>query len=215
MVLNAKFSNKKSFLAFYTFKFKKLRALFTSESYFLNNVQILWPGPIFWLAKNIFGRIEGWGMCVLCVTTGPNVFIEDWSRIWISLKVTKSKIFFFSSNHHKLNPNFCVIVLQWWDNKKIWFQINLPLHRWFHEIFLYRFVKNHENISFCKVEKILKGSLDLIPSPSPSVKFKLWTGKFAWGVKAKHCWAFHLFSKVCWHHPAMFCLITSSKLSRP
>ena len=42
-------------------------------------------------------------------------------------------------------------------------------------------------------------------------KFKLWAGKFAWGVKAKHCWAlstFFLFSKVCWHHPAMFCLIT-------
>ena len=28
-----------------------------------------------------------------------------------------------------------------------------------------------------KVEKILKGSLDSIPSPSPS-KFKLWAGKF-------------------------------------
>ena len=39
-----------------------------------------------------------------------------------------------------------------------------------------------------KVENILKGILDLIP----------------WGVKAK----------VCWHHPAMFCLDTSSKLSR-
>ena len=32
-----------------------------------------------------------------------------------------------------------------------------------------------------KVEKILKGSLDSIPSPS--VKFKLCAGKFAWGVK--------------------------------
>ena len=48
-------------------------------------------------------------------------------------------------------------------------------------------------------------------------KFKLWIGKFAWCVIAKHCWALStnfLFSKVCWHHPAMFCLITSSKLSR-
>ena len=36
-----------------------------------------------------------------------------------------------------------------------------------------------------KVEKILKGSLVLIPSPSPSVKikFKLWAGKFAWGCQ--------------------------------
>ena len=32
-----------------------------------------------------------------------------------------------------------------------------------------------------KVEKTLKGSLQW--------KFKLWPGKFAWGVKSKHCWA--------------------------
>ena len=41
-----------------------------------------------------------------------------------------------------------------------------------------------------KVEKILKSSLDSIPSPLPSEKFKLWAGKFASGVMAKHCWAF-------------------------
>ena len=29
------------------------------------------------------------------------------------------------------------------------------------------------------VEKILKGSLASVPSPSPSQKFKLWVGKFA------------------------------------
>ena len=29
------------------------------------------------------------------------------------------------------------------------------------------------------VEKILKGSLASVPSPSPSKKFKLWVGKFA------------------------------------
>ena len=47
-------------------------------------------------------------------------------------------------------------------------------------------------------------------------KFKLMAGKFAWGVKAKHClslttnfWK----QKVWWHNPVMFCLITSSKLS--
>ena len=39
-----------------------------------------------------------------------------------------------------------------------------------------------------KVEKILKGSLDLIPS-NLQWKFKLWAGKFAWGVKVKYCWA--------------------------
>ena len=31
--------------------------------------------------------------------------------------------------------------------------------------------------SLVKVEKILKGSLDLIPSPSPSVKIQIWAGK--------------------------------------
>ena len=48
-------------------------------------------------------------------------------------------------------------------------------------------------------------------------KFKLLAGKFTWGNKAKHCWALSTnFWKqnVCWHHPPMFCLITSSKLSR-
>ena len=48
-------------------------------------------------------------------------------------------------------------------------------------------------------------------------KFKLWAGKFAWGVKAKHFWMLSTnmwIQKICWHHPAMFCLITSSKLSR-
>jgi hypothetical protein len=70
----------------------------------------------------------------------------------------------------------------------------------------------------CKAEKILKGSLDSIPPPSPSVKkIKLWMGKFAWGVKTKHYWTLSTNfwkQKVCWHHPVMVCLITSSKLSR-
>ena len=51
-----------------------------------------------------------------------------------------------------------------------------------------------------KVEKILKGSLDWISSPSPSVKTQIWAGKFTFGYKAKDCWAMStnfLFSKVC------------------
>ena len=47
-------------------------------------------------------------------------------------------------------------------------------------------------------------------------KFKLLAGKFTWVVKAKHCWGLSTnFWKqyVCCHHAAMFCLITSSKLS--
>ena len=63
-----------------------------------------------------------------------------------------------------------------------------------------------------KVEKILKGSLDSIPSPSSSVKIQIIGGN--WGNKAKHWWmisANFLFSKVCSQSPAMFCLYISSK----
>ena len=53
-----------------------------------------------------------------------------------------------------------------------------------------------------KVEKILKDSLYSIPSPSTLVKIQFMGGKV---VKAKQ--------KFCWHHPTIFCLITSSKIS--
>ena len=42
-------------------------------------------------------------------------------------------------------------------------------------------------LKIIKVEKILKVSLDSIPSPSPSVKIQIMCGKFACGVKARHC----------------------------
>ena len=48
----------------------------------------------------------------------------------------------------------------------------------------------------------------MISSPSPSVKV----------VKAKHCWMLSTnfwIQKFCWQCPAMFCLHTSTKLSRP
>ena len=66
-----------------------------------------------------------------------------------------------------------------------------------------------QNSIVCKVEKILKGSLDSILSPSP-----LWN--YVWKSLLeveKENIAGLFFSRVCWHHPAMFCLITSSKLS--
>ena len=56
----------------------------------------------------------------------------------------------------------------------------------------------------------------MVSLPSPSVKIQIIGGKFTWDKKAKHCWVMStnvLFSKVCWHHPSMFCLITFSKLS--
>jgi len=36
-----------------------------------------------------------------------------------------------------------------------------------------------------KVENILKGSMDLIPSPSPSVKIQIMGGKVCWRCKGK------------------------------
>ena len=68
-----------------------------------------------------------------------------------------------------------------------------------------------------KVEKILKGSLDLIPSPSSSVKVQIVDRKVFLRWRAKHCWALskNLWKqKVCWCLPAMFCLVISSKLFR-
>ena len=47
--------------------------------------------------------------------------------------------------------------------------------------------------------------------PQIKWKFKLWAGKFAWGIKTKHCWALStnfLYSKFCWQQPAVFCLYT-------
>ena len=41
------------------------------------------------------------------------------------------------------------------------------------------FLESNSNELGCKVENISKGSLDWMPSPSPSVKIKLWLGKFA------------------------------------
>ena len=41
------------------------------------------------------------------------------------------------------------------------------------------------NSALVKVEKILKGSLDLIPSPSPSVKIQIMGGKVCLRFKGK------------------------------
>ena len=61
------------------------------------------------------------------------------------------------------------------------------------------------NIFWCKVEKILKGSLDLIPSTSPSVKIQIMGWKVCLRGKGKTLLGKLLHSKVCWHNPEMFC----------
>ena len=77
---------------------------------------------------------------------------------------------------------------------------------------------NFDVCNWGEVEKIFKSSLDSIPSPSTSVEIQIMDrkvclrckGKILLGVVSKH-----LKTKSCWHHPAMFCLITPSKLSLP
>ena len=69
-----------------------------------------------------------------------------------------------------------------------------------------------------KVEKNLKGSLDSIPSPSPSMKIQIMGGKVCLRCKGKTLLGIVnklLKKKVWWQRPAMFCLYTSDKLSCP
>ena len=61
-----------------------------------------------------------------------------------------------------------------------------------------------------KVEKILKGSLDLIPSPSSSVKIQIMGRKVCLRCKGEAFLGIvnkHLNEKSCWHHPAGFALL--------
>ena len=72
----------------------------------------------------------------------------------------------------------------------------------------------HLHYNMITIENILKGSLDLIESRFDPITFTFWENsnygqpaeKFAWGIKAKHCWALSTNfwkQKVCRHHPAV------------
>ena len=94
---------------------------------------------------------------------------------------------------------------------------------WRNPQYSYGLEENHKNftvnlkrkiITSIKVGKILKGSLDLIPSPSPSVILQ--ARKFAWGVKAKHCRALLTSfwkQKNCWHQPRALPILSSSAMA--
>ena len=81
-------------------------------------------------------------------------------------------------------------------------------------LFKYGWWCGHNLISV-KVEKILKGSLDSIPSPSSLVKIQIMGGKVCWRCKGKTLLGNvkKVLKTKCWHHPTVFFLITSSKLS--
>ena len=57
------------------------------------------------------------------------------------------------------------------------------LHKRLLQDFLYDCFRSTEVVFEGKVEKILKGNQDSIPSPSPLVKIQIMGGK---GLKAKH-----------------------------
>ena len=75
--------------------------------------------------------------------------------------------------------------------------------------------QNMYRMIYSKVEKILEGSLDSIPSPSPSVKIQIMSGKVCLRCKSKTLLG--IVNKLCWTKSlltARFCLYTSSQLSR-
>ena len=55
---------------------------------------------------------------------------------------------------------------------------------WAVEFLLWKLIICNDRNLVSKVEKVLKGSLDSIPSPSPSLKIQIMDGKV---VKGKHC----------------------------
>ena len=98
--------------------------------------------------------------------------------------------------------------------EKEWPSYFFPSHFSSYVIYFSAVVVSHHNrlilfLKSFKVGKILK--VAWIQSHHLQWKFKLWARKFAWGGKAKYCrvlstkfWK----QKVCWHHPAMLCLLT-------
>ena len=86
------------------------------------------------------------------------------------------------------------------NGQKIWFK----LIKHFIQTLMFSIFNQKSDFQLCietyfsKVENIWKGSLDLISSPSPSVKIQIIGGKVKW------CWALStnfLYSEVCWQHP--------------
>ena len=88
--------------------------------------------------------------------------------------------------------NFCFLQLS------LWFLLNI--------FGIFEFI-------YFKVEKILKGSLDSIPSPSPSVKFQIMRRKVSLRCKSKTILGV-LKTKGLLTSPSNVCHNTSGKLSR-
>ena len=101
----------------------------------------------------------------------------------------------------RLKQIFLPIILIFTEGEGYGIKSRLPFRIFFISVF------------FSKVEKILNGSQDSIPSPSSSVKIQIMGGKYRQNIAGYGQQTFEN-QKVCWRQPAMFCIITSSKLSR-
>ena len=111
---------------------------------------------------DLLSRLSNW-IIVFIPLRCSNICSSQMIQIW------KKNL----KNEH-LNKHLTLLVLTefWWIGKS---RISS----------IWKESKHQRKIFFThnKVEKIWKGSLDLIPSPS--WKFKLWVGKFAWGVRSR------------------------------
>ena len=75
---------------------------------------------------------------------------------------------------------------------------------------LLRWIQKLPLFFILKVEKIFKCSLDSISSPSFSLKIQILDGKVCLRCKGKTFLGIvnFLYTKVCWQHPAKYCLHT-------
>ena len=91
---------------------------------------------------------------------------------------------------HIFNTGFCIYVIK----------------------IIFCFVNFRGYLIWCKVENFSKGSLDSIPSPSPSVKIQIMSRKICLRCKGKILLGIvnKPMKTKCWHHPAMFCLTLTS-----
>ena len=149
---------------------------------------------------------------IVNVCTGQQLVRTTKSFVYV--KPSKRLIWGMSNSYYshvaKLLPND--FHMHCWSDQRLWPYVQA----WSVHTAFFRYRLELKFWVGLKVEKILKGSQDSIPSPSPSVKIQIMGGKVCLKCKGKPSLGdFNklLFSKVCWTCPAMFCLITSSKLS--
>ena len=117
-----------------------------------------------------------------------------------------------SCQHEKINPNFKIWLAYWSTFKFGLIFCILTSNK--ETLAVVRFLPSN---FVAQVEKNLKDSLDSKQSPSPSGKIQIIGEKVCLRCKVKTLLGIVnklLKKKVCWQHPAMFWLITSSKLFR-